>query len=200
MSSSKDKRLDLPSAFRGYDRAATDDLVRRLEVELDALLSERSKLRSELEATSGELEQLRRRESAVTDALVSAQQVAAGVRAQAEAERAEQHREVAGLKDAAAVEATEIREHARQEATEIVRESRVRADRVVDEVAIALKGYHADTDEFLDEARTRLDTLVQGVLERIPATAAPVQAEADAPAETPAAEAGEPPADAIVAA
>ena len=200
MSSPKDARHSIPTSFRGYDRARTDALMRALAEEVRSAEFECEHLRRQLEETTAELTEHRERSRAVAEALVSAQQVAADVRAQADAERADQQREVAGLKDAAEAEAMEIREHARQEATEIVRESRVRADRVVDEVAIAIKGYHEDTDEFLDEARMRLDTLVQVVLERIPATAAPAPAEVEVPAEAPVAEADEPPADAVVAA
>jgi cell division septum initiation protein DivIVA len=200
MSSPKDLRHAIPTTFRGYDRERTNTVMQALADELKSLKWERDELGRQLDEATRELAEHRERSRAVADALVSAQQVAADVRAQSEAERAEQQREVAGIKDAAEAEAMEIREHARQEATEIVRESRVRADRVVDEVAIAIKGYHEDTDEFLDDARTRLDTLVQVVLERIPATAAPVPVEVEAPVEAPVADADEPPADAVVAA
>jgi len=200
MSSPKNARHSIPTSFRGYDRARTDALMRALAEEVRSVQWQCDDLRRQLEEATAELEEHRERSRAVADALVSAQQVAADVRAQAEAEIAERQREAAGLKDAAEADALEIREHARQEATEIVRESRVRADRVVDEVAIAIKGYHEDTDEFLDDARTRLDTLVQVVLERIPATAAPVPVEVEVPVEAPVAEADEPPADAVVAA
>jgi len=200
MSSPRDLRQALPTSFRGYDRDRTDALMRALADEVRSVTTERDGLRRQLDEVTRELEDHRERSRAVADALVSAQQVAAQVRAEAEAEKAEQQREAASVKDAASVEASEIREQARQDATEIVRESRIRADRVVDEVAIAIKGYHEDTDEFLDDARTRLDTLVQAVLERIPATAAPVLVEDEVQAEAPVAEADEPPADAVVAA
>ncbi|HEY2388545.1 MAG TPA: hypothetical protein VGK30_16435, partial [Candidatus Binatia bacterium] len=182
------------------DRERTDMLMQALADEVKTLKAESEGLRRQLAAAAAELEQHRERTRAVADALVNAQQAAGEVRAQAEAERAEQQQTVAGVKEAAAAEAAATRERARQEATEIVRESRLRADRVIDEVAVALTGYREDTDHFLDDARQKLDTLVQGVLERIPASAAPAPAEAEVQAEAPAADADEPPADAIVAA
>jgi cell division septum initiation protein DivIVA len=198
MSSPKDLRHAIPTTFRGYDRERTNAVMQALGDEIKSVKWERDDLRRRLEEAAAELEDHRERSRAVADALVSAQEVAAGVRAQAEAERAEQQREVAGVKDAASADASAIRERARHEATEIVRESRIRADRVIDEVAVALTGYREDTDHYLDDARTKLDTLVQGVLERIPASAAPAPVEAEPELEAP--EADEPPAAAVVAA
>lgn len=202
MSSPQDLRRALPTSFRGYDRERTEMLMQALAHEVESVKAEREDLRRQLAQAQKELEEHRVRSRAVADALVSAQQIAAEVRAQAEAELAEQERRVADVREQAESEASEVREQARHEATEIVRESRLRADRVVDEVADALKGYRVDTDHFLDEARKKLDMLVQNTLERIPASAAPapaVEAEAQADA-APAADADEPPANATVAA
>jgi cell division septum initiation protein DivIVA len=200
MSKPKDLRHALPIGFRGYDRERTERLVQTIADEVVWVKEERDELRAQLDKVTRELEEHRQRTRAVADALVSAQQVAADVRAHAEAELAEQESRIAGVREQAEAEATEVREQARHDATEIVRESRLRADRVIDDVADALTGYRADTDHYLDDARQKLDTLVQSVLERIPASAAPAPVELEVPAETPEAEADEPPADAVVAA
>jgi len=188
---SSDFRPDLPSGFRGYDRSATDALLAKLDDARLALVRERDDLRRELEAAQLDLEQHRERAQAVGDALVTAQLIVNDLRDKAEAELAEERRELGAAKEKLDQETDELRSHARQEATEIVREARVRADRVVDEVANALGNYRTDTDEFLETARVKLDALVQEVLERMPASVpAPpreleteeVEPEEDAPA------------------
>jgi cell division septum initiation protein DivIVA len=195
MSSPKDLRHALPTSFRGYDRERTNMLMQALADEVKSVKTERDELRRQLAETAQELEEHRGRSQAVSDALVTAQHLAAGLRAQAEADRVEQERRIDEVREQAEGEAAEIREQARHEATEIVRESRIRADRVIDEVAVALTGYREDTDLFLDGARQKLDTLVQGILERIPASAAPAAPEAEP--EAPVEEADEPPAAAV---
>lgn len=167
---STDLRPDLPSSFRGYDRSATDALLAKLDDARLALVRERDDLRRELEAAQLDLEQHRGRAQAVGDALVTAQLIVNDLREKAEAELAEERRELGAAKEKLDQETDELRSHARQEATEIVREARVRADRVVDEVANALGNYRTDTDEFLETARVKLDALVQEVLERMPAS------------------------------
>ena len=178
---STDLRPDLPTSFRGYDRAATDALLAKLDDARLVLVRERDELRREVESLRHDVEQHRERTQAVADALVTAQMVANELRAKAEGDLAEERRELAASKERLEHEADELRERARHEATEIVRESRVRADRVIDEVAHALRNYRTDTDEFLEEARLRLDSLVQEVLERMPASvpAPPLEVEID---------------------
>jgi cell division septum initiation protein DivIVA len=208
---------DLPVGFRGYDRASTDALLTKLAERSAALTSERDDLWRQVQDLTGDVEEYRKRSEAVADALVTAQRMALDLRANAEAEIAEQKREVDGLRAAAEAElaererdvasereklvdvGNEIRSEARADATEIVREARIRADRLIDEVLDALRVYEDDADGFLSDSRTRLVSLVRELIERIPGTApaAPeeqpeveteIVAEADEAHDTPAAD------------
>ena len=203
--------VDLPVGFRGYDRAATDALVAKLEERGSMLQRERDDLRRRLDELTRELDEHEGRAQAVADALVTAQQIANNLRTSAEAEIEEQRREVAAAQERLNEEGSTIRTEARQEATEIVREARIRADRLIEEVVGALDAYQRDTGEFLSEGRERLVALVHDLLNRMPGSA-PEHATppADEPAEPvapsadaqPAVEAHDelPPADAAAAA
>jgi cell division septum initiation protein DivIVA len=180
---------DLPVGFRGYDRASTDALLARHIERGAALTRERDDLWRQVQDLTGDVEDYRKRSEAVADALVTAQRMALDLRANAEAEIAEQKREVDGQRAAAEAElaererdvasereklvevGNEIRSEARADATEIVREARIRADRLIDEVLDALRAYEDDADGFLSESRTRLVSLVRELIERIPGTA-----------------------------
>jgi cell division septum initiation protein DivIVA len=187
---------DLPVGFRGYDRASTDALFTQLLERNVALGRERDDLRQQLSDLMRDLEDYRKRSDAVADALVTAQKIAIDLRANAEAEIAEQRREADDQLAAAEAELSvqrleleaereklvevgnEIRTEAREEATEIVREARIRADRLIDEVLDALRAYEGSTDEFLSESRTKLVSLVRELIDRIPGSA-PNAPEAD---------------------
>jgi cell division initiation protein len=180
---------DLPVGFRGYDRATTDALLAKLAERGAALTRERDDLWRQVNDLTTEVGEYRKRSEAVADALVTAQRMALDLRANAEAEIAEQKREVES--ELAVVQAeiaererevaselerlvdvgNEIRSEARADATEIVREARIRADRLIDEVLDALRAYEDDADGFLSESRTRLVSLVRELIERIPGTA-----------------------------
>jgi cell division initiation protein len=180
---------DLPVGFRGYDRASTDALLAKLVERSSALTRERDDLWRQVQDLTGDVEEYRKRSEAVADALVTAQRMALDLRANAEAEIAEQKREVDGLRESAEAElaererqfaleqerlvdiGNEIRAEARADATEIVREARIRADRLIDEVLDALRAYEDDTDGFLSESRTKLVSLVRELIDRIPGTA-----------------------------
>ena len=186
---------DLPVGFRGYDRASTDALVAQLAERNAALTRERDDLRQQITDLTGDVEEYRKRSEAVADALVTAQRIALDLRANAEAEIAEQKREVDGFRAEAEAEiaelhreldaereklvdtGNEIRAEARADATEIVREARIRADRLIDEVLDALRAYEDDADGFLSESRTRLVSLVRELIDRIPGTAPAVPEE-----------------------
>lgn len=189
MARRSDAPHDLPVGFRGYDRASTDALLAKL-VERGAVLTrERDDLSRQVEDLTRDVEEYRKRSDAVADALVTAQRIALDLRANAEAEIAEQKREVDGLRESAETEiaerereveaereklvdaGNEIRAEARADATEIVREARIRADRLIDEVLDALRAYEDDTDGFLSDSRTRLVSLVRELIDRIPGTA-----------------------------
>ena len=193
---------DLPVGFRGYDRASTDALLAKLDERSAALLRERDELWQQVNDLTQDVNEYRQRSEAVADALVTAQRMALDLRVSAEAEIAEQRREVDGLRASAESElaererevesereklvdvGNEIRAEARADATEIVREARIRADRLIDEVLDALRAYEDDADGFLSESRTRLVSLVRELIERIPGSAPNVPEEQPAEVET----------------
>jgi len=193
---------DLPVGFRGYDRASTDALLAKLDERSAALLRERDELWQQVNDLTQDVNEYRQRSEAVADALVTAQRMALDLRVSAEAEIAEQRREVDGLRASAESElaererevesereklvdvGNEIRAEARADATEIVREARIRADRLIDEVLDALRAYEDDADGFLSESRTRLVSLVRELIERIPGSAPSVPEEQPAEVET----------------
>ena len=189
MARRSDAPHDLPVGFRGYDRASTDELLAKLEARSTALTRERDDLWKQVADLTNDLDDYRKRSEAVADALVTAQRMAIELRASAEAEIAEQRREVdsqlavaeadleeqrrelAGEREKLVDVGNEIRAEAREEATEIVREARIRADRLIDEVLDGLRVYEGNTDEFLSESRTRLVSLVRELIDRIPGSA-----------------------------
>ena len=167
-----------------------------------ALTRERDDLWRQVNDLTTDVEEYRKRSDAVADALVTAQRIALDLRANAEAEIAEQKREVDGQQALAEAEiaerereveaereklvdvGNEIRAEARADATEIVREARIRADRLIDEVLDALRVYEDDADGFLSESRTRLVSLVRELIERIPGSAPSVPEEQPDEVET----------------
>jgi cell division septum initiation protein DivIVA len=168
MFKSGDSERELPVAFRGYDRDATDEAFSKLE---KRHAREREELRRQIEALLQEVEDHRRRATAVADALVTAQKVAMDLRAGAESEIESLRREVAAEREALVEEGAAIKAEARQEATEIVREARIRADRLIGELVAVLEDYQRDTDEFVTGTRLRLSSLVNDLLNRIPGSA-----------------------------
>jgi cell division septum initiation protein DivIVA len=197
-----DAQHDLAVGFRGYDRASTNALLARLEERNATLSRERDDLWHQVNDLTQSLEEHRRRSEAVADALVTAQRMALDLRANAEAEIAEQvrelddqragveaeiaelRREVEGEREQLVDAGNEIKAEARAEATEIVREARIRADRLIDEVLDALRTYEGNTDEFLSESRTKLVSLVRDLIDRIPGSAPAAPEEDPAPVET----------------
>jgi len=193
---------DLPVGFRGYDRASTDALLAKLDERNAGLTRERDDLSRQVNDLTNDVEEYRKRSDAVADALVTAQRIALDLRANAEAEIAEQKRGVDGQRALAEAEiaerereveaereklvdvGNEIRAEARADATEIVREARIRADRLIDEVLDALRVYEDDADGFLSESRTRLVSLVRELIERIPGSAPSVPDEQPDEVET----------------
>jgi cell division initiation protein len=163
-----DSERELPVGFRGYDRDATDEAFSKLE---KRHAREREELRRQIDALLQEVEDHRRRATAVADALVTAQKVAMDLRAGAESEIDELRREVEREREALVEEGAAIKAEARQEATEIVREARIRADRLIGELVAVLEEYQRDTDEFVTGTRVRLSSLVNDLLNRIPGSA-----------------------------
>jgi cell division septum initiation protein DivIVA len=171
VSTAFESQPELPVAFRGYDRAATNAVLAKLEQTYAVLTRERDELRAHVGQLMRDLEEHQARSQAVGDALVTAQQAAAGLRAAAEADVERERQELAEERGKLVEEGATIRAEARREATEIVREARIRSDRLIGAVVAALEEYQRETDTFVSGTRERLVALVQEVLSRMPGSA-----------------------------
>ena len=129
--------ISLPTARKGYDRAATDELVGRLKGSLAAALSERDQAQARVAELERTLDENREREQEITEALVVAARV-----------RAESEREADELKAQARAEADAIVEEARAKTSGFEREAR-------------------DAEELAERARAKLTAFLQTLLARI---------------------------------
>jgi len=165
---------ELPTAFRGYDREATDKLLRQVEERYNAATAEQGELRSRAERAEQRVHELedelaahRERTKAVGEALITAEKV-----------KTESEREAAELRDRAQLEASVIREDAERQAAEaraqaerdaeaIVREAESRRESLVQEVQRSLEARQHEAEHLLDDTRERLSTLVRDLLARV---------------------------------
>lgn len=108
--------------FGGYDRAQVDDFRLRLADALDRLLRERAQVEERLRGMQEQLRAFRERERAMNEALVSAQQLRADTKVQAD-------REAESLLREAKAEALRIVQQA-QEQEKVIRERYEAASRM----------------------------------------------------------------------
>jgi cell division septum initiation protein DivIVA len=127
----------LPTARKGYDRAATDELVGKLRSSLAAALSQRNQAQARVDELEQRLTDNREREQEITDALVVASRV-----------RAESEREAEEIRARARVEADGIVEDARSRTRGFEREAR-------------------EAEELAERARAKLTAFLQGLLARV---------------------------------
>ena len=80
------RRTDFPAALRGYDKARVDEFRDRVANELERLTRLNQELESKAKGFHEQLRAFRERDKALNDALVSAQQLRAETRDQAERE------------------------------------------------------------------------------------------------------------------
>jgi DivIVA domain-containing protein len=80
------RRTEFPVALRGYDKARVDEFRDRVANELERLTRINQELESKAKGFHEQLRAFRERDKALNDALVSAQQLRAEVREQAERE------------------------------------------------------------------------------------------------------------------
>jgi cell division initiation protein len=74
----------LPRAIRGYDREATDELLREVSAYYEELWLERRALRQQVEQFASEIEELRDRERLVGEAVLTAERAANEIRSAAQ--------------------------------------------------------------------------------------------------------------------
>lgn len=100
------RRYDFGSALRGYDRSRVDQFRDQVAEEVERLIRRQQELEGKLQSFHEQLRAFRERDKAMNDALVSAQQLRAEIREQAEREsqlilreaRADAERLVDGLR------------------------------------------------------------------------------------------------------
>ncbi len=110
------RRTDFPASLRGYDKARVDEFRDRVANELERLTRINQELESKAKGFHEQLRAFRERDKALNDALVSAQQLRAEVREQADRE------------------AQLIRREARAEGERIIDDARVELRRIATEI------------------------------------------------------------------
>jgi len=127
----------LPTARKGYDRAATDELVDQLKTSLSAALSQRNQAQARVAELEQKLTDNQEREKEITEALL----VAARVRSDSERE------------------AEELKAQARSDADAIVEDARASTRRFEREAR--------EAEELAERARAKLTTFLQSLLAKL---------------------------------
>ena len=172
---------ELPVSFRGYERAATDALLSDLEESYRALLTERDDAKSRVAETETKLTELERelaehreQSQAVSDALITAEQLKAlgerdgqSLKDEAEREaaeiRAQAEHDAETLRAAADNEVSEVRAAAQRQAEAILREADVAKADTEQQAAETLARAEREADGVLREAEARAESLVEEV-------------------------------------
>jgi len=130
------RRWEFGTAMRGYDKARVDEFRERVADELEELTRKNQELDAKAKAAHEQLRAYREREKALNEALVSAQQLRA-----------------------------EMREQAEREAQLIVREARADGERMVDEARSEIRRLAGEV-EALERARRSYLTQLRAMIER----------------------------------
>lgn len=177
---------NLPIAFRGYDRDAIDQYLEEVEAAYVDLAAERDELRDDVARLSRDVERYRKHEDQAKEALARAEQVAAGLRVQAEREIEEQRaaleREIDASRalidsdrQAAQTERDEIirqaeliRTGAQAEADALVHGARMDAERLTHELTARASAQSVAAERVLDDTRARLAAMVTDLIKQLP--------------------------------
>ncbi len=124
------RRFEFASALRGYDKARVDQFRDQVADELERVTRANQELDAKAKGLADQLKQFKDRDKALNDALVSAQQLRA-----------------------------EIREQADREAQLILREARAEGDRLLDQAKTDIRKLTADIDNLERVRRTYLLSL-----------------------------------------
>jgi DivIVA domain-containing protein len=130
------RRFDFGSALRGYDKARVDQFREQVADELERLTRVNQELEAKAKGFHEQLRAFRERDKALNDALISAQQLRA-----------------------------ETREQADREAQLVLREARAEGDRIVDGARNEVHRLQADIDA-LDRARRNYIAQMRTMAER----------------------------------
>ena len=159
------RRTEFPAALRGYDKARVDEFRDRVANELERLTRINQELESKAKGFHEQLRAFRERDKALNDALVSAQQLRAEVREQADRE------------------AQLIRREARAEGERIIDDARVELRRIATEIEgleRARRAYLAQFRSMVARQLAELDAIPDLAATRPAST--PVSTGPDAPA------------------
>ena len=130
------RRYDFGSALRGYDKARVDEFRDQVAGELERLTRVNQELEAKAKGFHEQLRAFRERDKALNDALISAQQLRA-----------------------------ETREQADREAALILRESRAEGERLMAETRAEVRRLHAEVDA-LERVRRSYLTQMRAMAER----------------------------------
>lgn len=155
------KKGDFRKALRGYEPALVDDFLDIVADRLDDLVRENATLHERVTRAETQLSEHREREKALTDALVTAQEMREGVRAQAVAEAEQMTR---GAKQ----EADRVLKAAKAEAEQTLRSANSEAEQTLkaaeqEATQMRTQSLHAmqREEEALSRLRARQQQLIQ---------------------------------------
>jgi cell division septum initiation protein DivIVA len=153
----------IPTSLRGYTRSTVDGLLKEIEKSYRELATERDAARLSLEQAGARISELEsqvidqyRQRQAVSDALISAEQLKAAIEG-----------EVSSIKAAAETEAAEILARAKSEADVVRQNAEAQADLLVNEAQRTLKARQDEAESFLEDTKERFSSLVRDLLERV---------------------------------
>lgn len=165
------KKGDFRRTMRGYDPAMVDDFLDLVADRLDQLVRETMALSERVGREDQQIAEYRERERALTEALVTAQEMREEIRQQTSREaevvrqgaeqevaalRAAVEEEIAALREAAEKEAAEVRRAAQQEAAQL----RSLVERDTDELRTTVKEEREREEEVVRQLRLRQQQLM----------------------------------------
>jgi cell division initiation protein len=166
---------DLPTSFRGYDRDTIDQYLEQVEAGYLGLAAERDELREQVEELTRELKRYRKREDKVTEQLARAEQVAAGLKVQAQREIEEERAKLADDRRALEIEQAKVqrqnellKSNAQAEAEAIVASARAEAERTTYELTARASAERDAAERVLDDTRARLAAMVTDLIKQLP--------------------------------
>lgn len=130
------RRFDFGSALRGYDKSRVDQFREEVAREVERLVKQCSELDAKARGFHEQLRAFRERDKAINEALISAQQLRA-----------------------------EVREQAERESQLILREARAEADRVLDTAKSEARRVQGDLEGLVRQRRAYLAQL-RNMIER----------------------------------
>jgi len=165
------KDRSLPEAKRGYDKAATDELLGRLEQGIEATLRDHAAALERVGALERRIAEGQEREEAVTEALVVATQIKADSEREAEEVKAKRLRD-------AEEEAAQVH----QRAAETLKEAEAQAESILDDARLKVRGFQQeirDTEQLAIDARNRLRAFLESLLAELDPRGAELESAVD---------------------